>query len=183
MIESEVLRYFITEWWPAWILWIVLIIIMKDWRKRDELIRKQLIEWLTDIRLSIWKHTPPSKQAIIDIASKFVRSACSAKLAFIEDRLEKNNIKERRSRIESQIKAELEKISQDQYITPLNCYNTKVWPLWDWVSDKFPMNDFLDEVYEVVFREDWDIKAKLKDIETLMRWYQNELWALLKDLL
>lgn len=143
----------------------------------------QIVKSVQDMELTIWKNVPLSNEATIELAKKFVWAAWTVKLDFIKQRLEKNNLVAREDRIKSQIKAELIRISTEEYITPLNKYNTKVWLLGTWVGNNFPMDEFLEEIYEVIFREDSDIDRKLSDITTLMKSYQNELWSELRILL
>ena len=114
----------------------------------------------------------------IEIAKKYVLAASFEKLSFIKARLEKNNLKERRLLIERQIRSELVRISKNEYITPLNHFTTPLWPLGDWINNNFHFEDFIVEVYDVVFRNEnkEDISNKLNDITTIMKSYQNELW-------
>jgi hypothetical protein len=55
--------------------------------------------------------------------------------------------------------------------------------LGTWVSANFDFENFLEEIYEIVFRDDLDIQRKENDILTVMRGYQNNLFSNLRILL
>jgi len=131
---------------------------------------KTILASIGKTSLSDWK--------TIEIARRYVLAASFEKLDYIKQRLEKNNLKERKPQIERQIKAQLIRISKASYITPLNSFTTPAGPLWDWIWKNFLFDDFIKEVFDVVFRNEdkWDISKKLNDITTLMTSYQNELW-------
>ncbi len=123
---------------------------------------------------------------IIEIAKAKVWLASEKKLAFIRKRLEKNNLQERKEIVKTQIRTELVRRSEE-YIGFLNGFITPVWLLGEWIEHNFPMDDFLAEVYDVMFRlqKDWDtekedINIKIDDIRFLMMAAQNTLWEKLK---
>ena len=45
------------------------------------------------------------------------------------------------------------------------------------------MDEFLAEIYDVIFNQNIDIDKQIIDIYTLMEGYQNDLWQELRDLL
>lgn len=180
---QEIITYWGKELLSTWIILPIVWYLLREQKRLQDEYLNSIKKWFKDLELSIWRQVPPSNESIIELASKFVWSAWSLKLDYIRQRLEKNNLADRKERIKAQINAELTRISYEEYIKPLNKYNTKVWLLWDWVSNNFPMEDFLEEIYDVVFNEDKNIDRKLSDISTVMKSYQNELWQELKNLL
>lgn len=137
-------------------------------------ILKTMEDGFKKIELAVWKRVLDDPAEIRDIVTKYIQSAMEPKLDYIEDRLEKNNLVWRKEKIKDHIKSELIRFSKIYYIDPLKRYNTKIWLLWTWIWDNYPMEEFLEEVYDVVFW-DWDIQKKRYDIRTLMRSYLTEL--------
>ena len=180
---TDLFTYWGKELLSTWIVLPIIWYLLKEQKRVHEDDKKIMRDWFNQLAVSIWKLTPPSTEATIELASKFVWAAGTIKVKFIRDRIEKNNIFERQDRIKSQVKAKLTKISYDEYIKPLNKYITKVWPLGDWIGDNFPMDEFLAEIYDVIFNQNIDIDKQIIDIYTLMEGYQNDLWQELRDLL
>ena len=134
-----------------------------------------------EISRAVWK-TKLTNEQIIEIAKARVWLTSEKKLDFIKKRLEKNNLKARKEIIQKQIRTELERRSEE-YIVFLNQFTTPVWLLWDWISDNFPMDNFMNELFDVIFRDDneWHTLTKLEDCRFIMSAYQNELWQKLKS--
>lgn len=119
--------------------------------------------------------TSLTNEQLIEIARNRVWQTSEKKLDFIKKRLEKNNLKIRRNIIEKQITTELSRRS-DEYIDFLNQFTSSVWNVWEWIAKNFPMDDFLKEVFDVVFREDDNNLRKIEDIRFLMMQYQKDLF-------
>lgn len=200
--------------WTAIVFWIIAPIInklfkqqekmiesvnvsMKEWLKwikdafssHDEADRsdmKYLIEtianWNNKILANIWK-TKLDNNKIIDLAKNKVWFASENKLAFIKWRLEKNALFDRKDMIKKHIKTEMISRSSE-YVIYLNNFTCSFWLVWDYVSDNFPMNHFLEEVYDVVFRNedssDESVLQKIQDIRFIMLSYQNDLFEQMK---
>ena len=156
--------------------WFIAIV---EWLKEHDKTSKELFKLLIS---SVWR-IKIDNEKLLEITKKYVLSASFEKLDYIKQRLEKNNLKKRKDLIEKQLRAELIRISNESYITPLNHFNTPVWPLWDYVKNNFDFDNFIQEVYDVIFRneEKEDIPRKLQDITTVMKVYQNTLYDKLKE--
>lgn len=136
-------------------------------------------KWIkTEISKAIGK-TRLTKDQILEVAKSRVWLTSEKKLDFIRKRLEKNNLYNRRDIVIKQVTTEMNRRSEE-YIDFLNQFTTNVWLLWDWIAEHFPMEDFLQEVFDIIFKENVDILQKVEDIRWLMMWYQNELWEKLK---
>ncbi|MCP4971957.1 MAG: hypothetical protein GY932_15380 [Arcobacter sp.] len=104
-----------------------------------------------------------------------VKAASIDKIDFIRRRIEKNNLKNREENVKKSIKAELTRLSS-VYVNSLNQYNVDGrMALGDWIATNFPMEEFLEEVYDSVF-SDQPNPMKLVDIQTTMISYQNQMW-------
>jgi len=111
----------------------------------------------------------------IDIIKEKMWYYSDIKLEYIKNLLKTRNLKTQKATIKRDIKSQLATISQE-YIDSLNKYLSPHGELGDIVLNKFPMEKFLDDVYEVVFREPntaLDIEYKINDIKSLMKAYQN----------
>lgn len=127
------------------------------------------------------KTTTLDDDIILTIAKGKVWIASKAKLDYIEKRLRKNNIYERQDIIKRQIRAELERISKEEYLDYLNWFSFSWWLVWDWVWKNFPMDDFVEELFDVIFHVyEWSekeiISKKMRQCQDLMIAYQSELW-------
>ena len=129
-----------------------------------------------EILASVWK-TRLNKWQTIEVAKKYVLSASFEKLDYIRDRLEKNDIQKYKEQIIKQLKAELIRISEKEYITPLNSYATPIGNIWDWVKNNFEFEPFFNEVCDIFFSEKIEDVKKITYIQTIMKTYQNHLWS------
>lgn len=97
------------------------------------------------------------------------------KIEFIRDILKRQDITKNKERIKRDIKVELMEVSA-KYIESLNNFISPQGNLGDILSSKFPMDEFLDRVYDIVFKEgntDAEIIDKIEDIRSTMKHYQN----------
>lgn len=149
---------------------------------------KTVTKWLNDIKLEIMKmslsmgRTTLTPSQMATTARNAIWRQSEPKLKYLEDLLIKNSIHEREERLREQIKTELCRQSTT-YIQALNEYNSLVWPVWDYVEQYFPMDMFLEEVYNVFFEKieysnetekQLIIERKIKDIRSVMLKFQNE---------
>lgn len=168
-------------------LWVVLYFTTNS-NKNIHNITDEIKQWFKEVASHVWT-TKLTDSQIVDIARNKVWFASEAKLSFIKQRLEKNNLKERSEIVKQHIRAELESRS-NEYVTYLNQYSTKIGKVWDFIANSFPMDKFLDEVYDIVFRKpiQWRterecIERKIWDVRFIMLSYQNNLFEnMRKDL-
>ena len=179
--------------------WIVaeLKLIRQDFKEHWESDEKQLekifkklefnsvryITEFTNLKNSLTKNNLPDDD-LIEVAIARVWITSEKKLDFIKKRLEKNNLRDRQDVVKRQIETELRRRSEE-YIIFLNKFNSSVWLIWDWISDNFPMEEFLAEIYDVIFREldnhtDECALIKINDIRFLMMSYQREMFEELR---
>lgn len=180
---EALLTYWGKELLSVWILVPIVWYFIKQQNRQQKEYKEVIEKWFKNIADSIWRNTPPTDAAIIDMATKYQLASQKIKTDFIRDRLLKNNLRQRGDTIKSQIRSKLIIIWNEKCTQPLNVYNTKVWLLWDWIHNNFPMDEFLEEVYDVVFREDSEIDRKISDIYAIMEWYDSQMWENLKSLL
>lgn len=140
---------------------------------------EKIAKSIKGLEMSVGKSPMTETDDIIEMASKYVALASFPKIDFIEQRLLKNNIEEREEKIKVQIRNRLEELSMNLYIKPLNKYNTPVGLLGTWISDNFDMEEFIKEIYDIVFSKD-DLEKKKIDIKTIMDFYQMDLWKELR---
>lgn len=156
--------------------------LLKQQKQEREEFKTTIENGFRNISMAIWKYTVDDTDDIIDIAAKYIWNSNIEQIDFIKQRLEKNNLEEREDRIKKQLRTEMDRMSYGWYIKPLNKFTTKVGLLWDWIMDNYDRDEFMEEVYDVVFTND-SIDKKLNDIRTIMRSYQSEMFDTLKDLL
>ncbi len=136
--------------------------------------RNQNDKLMRHVALAAWK-TILSKDQAVEVAASMVKAASIDKIDFIRRRIEKNNLKNREENVKKSIKAELTRLSS-VYVNSLNQYNVDGrMALGDWIATNFPMEEFLEEVYDSVF-SDQPNPMKLVDIQTTMISYQNQMW-------
>lgn len=132
---------------------------------------KKQFDWLRD---NIWRKSISKEDAIL-IIKKSMLSWSYKKLDYLEKRLNKNNLQERQEVIKRQIKLELLKLSDEEYLIFLDwfIYNWK--KLWDYIRENFKFEDFLLEIFDCIFDiHTEDIPIKLKNVLEIMKVYQNE---------
>lgn len=158
-----------------------LVIHMDD----DKVQFEKIVKKVGNISKSIGK-TSLSNEQIVSIAKSRVWYASEKKLDFIKKRLKKNNLKEREEIIRKQIRTELDRISID-YIDELNWYTSSLGLVGDWVGENFPMEDFMEEIFDVVFsprKEGYTVEkciaSKIDDCSYVMKSYQMTLWEEMK---
>lgn len=138
-------------------------------------------EWFNRIAISVWKNIVNNNDLLIDIWAKYVALASVGKINYLRELLNnQSDLKKDEVKLKKMIRNRLEKLSYSQYIKPLNQVNT--WTgklLWDWIWENFPFDDFLEELYKIFF---WigTIEEKLIQIESLMEWYQSDMWWTLR---
>jgi len=133
-----------------------------------------------EISKAVWK-TKLTNEQILEVAKARVWLTSEKKLDFIRKRLEKNNLRERKEIIKKQIATELWRRSEE-YTVFLNQFTSPVWLVGDWINNNFPMEDFLNELYDIIFRDcdENKIHLKVEDCRFVMSAYQNELWQKMK---
>ncbi|WP_254711494.1 hypothetical protein [Pantoea cypripedii] len=77
-----------------------------------------------------------------------------------------------KERIEIRIKNMLQHRSS-AYVREFNSLNTPVRNLGNWYQDNFDFNDFLQDVYAIVFDEKLNVDEKIRNITDVMEEYQN----------
>ena len=157
-------------WWglAAWIL--------VDSKLQSNKFIKLFEDKLDEIRLAIWRRTYTPEETIQVVREK-VWYASLSKLDFIRDVLINNHINERKEEVRDNIRTKLEELSQ-MYIEEFNTFNTPIVKLWDVVAENFEFDKFFEDIMKIVFREGKDstaIELKIKDIESIMRKYQNRV--------
>ncbi len=155
----------------------------KDDREDMRYLIETISNWNNKILANLWK-TKLDSNKIIDLARNKVWFASEAKLDFIKQRLEKNALAERKDIIKKHIKTEL--VSRSAvYVEYLNNFTCSIWLVWEYINNHFPMDHFLEEVYDVVFRnaDNWKeaVLHKIQDIRFIMLSYQNDLFEQMKD--
>jgi len=137
-------------------------------------------------------NTVLNEQQAVDMLLEKMWIASRQKIDFIGQILRRNHIKERKTEIKRNIKAELERISTDTYmkdfgdfIVPVGNGNLREWVDKHFNSDDF--KEFLEKIYEVVFKEysdDMDKEAvialKCNDIGAIMKHLHNNLGSKLR---
>lgn len=139
---------------------------------------KEILKAIYSIKWSVWKTSLKNWQ-LIEIAKARVWLTSEKKLSFIKDILQKNNLQERKGIVKLHIRTELERRSEE-YIIFLNWFTSDVWLLWDWVAINFPMDLFMEELYDVIFRIWEENHIKIEDCRFVMSKYQMALWQKLK---
>jgi len=135
------------------------------------------------VKSNIWTKTINKADAIL-LIKKAVLSGSYKKLDYIDKRLSKNNLKERKDVIKRQLRVELIKLSDEEYLTFLDWFQHNWKKLWDFVREHFPFQEFLEEVYDCLFDEHIkDNQIKLKNVLETMKVYQNEMIEKIKTLL
>ncbi len=145
----------------------------------------KIVDKVWEVTKSIGK-TSLSDEQIVVVAKTSVWYWSEKKLKYIKKVLEKNWLTERRTTIEKQLRTELDRLSM-QYIEELNGYTSSVGLVWNWVWDNFPMDEFMKELYLVIFAPKKDnktkdecISIKVEDCSFIMKDYQNFLFNSLK---
>jgi len=139
-------------------------------KKHDENSKEQF----NIIKNNFWRFSLKKDDAI-NIIQKSMLSSFYKKIDFLEKRLLKNNIYERENIIKRQIKTELLKLSDEEYLFFLEWFIYNWVKLSDYVKKHFPFNEFLEEIYDCIFDKDIvNNSTKLKNILEIMKVYQNE---------
>ena len=126
------------------------------------------------VKDNISKKAIDKRDAIL-LIKKSMLSGSYKKLDYLEKRLNKNNLKVRKKIIKRQIKVELEKLSDEEYLTFLDWFVYNWIKLWDYVRDHFAFDDFIEEVFDCIFDENIkENSVKLKNILEVMKVYQSE---------
>ena len=138
-------------------------------------IHNKMSEWqFTVLQATIWSKTIDKESAIL-MLKKSMLSWIYKKLDFLEKRLNKNNLKERKEIIKRQIRVELLKLSDEEYLDFLDWFTLNWVKLWDLIRNTFKFDEFLEEIFDCIFDnkidETW---IKLKNILEVMKFYQNE---------
>jgi len=116
-----------------------------------------------------------SKEDAVLLIKKAMLSGSYKKLEYLEKRLNKNNLKARRKVIQRQIRVELIKLSDEEYLTFLNWFVYNWVKLWDYVRKHFAFNEFIEEVFDCIFDENVkENSVKLKNTLETMKVYQSE---------
>lgn len=139
---------------------------------------------LDEVRLAVWRKTHNPEETI-NVVKEKVWYASIAKLDYIREVLINNHIAERKEEIKDNIRTKLEELSQE-YIQEFNTFNTPIVRLGDVVGENFEFNPFFEEVMKVVYRDTKNsnaIELKLKDIESIMRKYQNRMGMKLMNIM
>lgn len=135
------------------------------------------------MKSNIWTKQIDKADAILMI-KKSVLSGSYKKLDYIDKRLSKNNLKERKDVIKRQLRVELLKLSDEEYLTFLDWFQYNWTKLWDYVRENFPFDEFLEEIYDCIFDEHTkDNQIKLKNVLETMKVYQNEMIEKIKTLM
>jgi len=135
-------------------------------------------EQFKELQQNFWKTTLSQEQTLVifrAVLDKHIR----AKILFLKNKLEINWIQTRKDSLKLQIKAEFEKITQ-QEASILSWFATPAWNIWEvllWVMKSTKdWNKFLEDVYEVFFSKEYSkdldktavINQKLDDISAIM---------------
>ena len=149
--------------------------------QRIETLENSVKEMWSKILQVVWKTTLPDSE-LIEIADDKVLAASFDKLAFVRDCLRNYDYIKDQDYIKQAVKWKLEKLSSI-YVQDLNRYKFSDWTLvWDWVAENFPMDKFLEDIFEIIFapqvHEDKDrcIHDKINRCQVLMIRYQNKMW-------
>ena len=139
---------------------------------------KQVVDemhiWFERVSESIGKSYLSDTDEILELVSKYIKSATTNKMDFLRIRLEQNSIHEDVEWVQRQIRSKLETLSMELYIRPLNKKNTKVWLLWDYTIKTYPMDIFLEDLFWYFFHKGYTEKQKLNYIQnTVMPEYLN----------
>lgn len=135
------------------------------------------------MKSNIWTKQIDKADAVLMI-KKSVLSGSYKKLDYIDKRLSKNNLKERKDVIKRQLRVELLKLSDEEYLTFLDWFQYNWTKLWDYVRENFPFDEFLEEIYDCIFDEHTkDNQIKLKNVLETMKVYQNEMIEKIKTLM
>lgn len=129
-----------------------------------------------------------SDEEIIDKATDKVLAKSFEKLAYLREVLIRNSLQKREKQIKENIRVSLIRFSND-YIKQLNTERHRLSTgalMGDWIAENFPMESFLEELYEIFFRiTDDDIAIerhnKINDIKVLMIDTQEKMWTDLKS--
>lgn len=148
------------------VVWLIVWVFIPVWKNELKQIRELL-------KVQAWR-VIISKEQTLSIVKKSMLSWSYKKLDYIEKRLNKNNLKERRDIIKRQIRTELIKLSDEEYLNFLDtfCYNW--FRVWDLIRKHFSFDEFIEEVFDCIFDERVDTQLKLKNIMEVMRVYQSE---------
>lgn len=141
---------------------------------------------IDEIKLAVWKHVLED-EFIVDYAKTKVWFASEEKLKFIKERLTKNHLRDRENQVKRSITSELQRRTEE-YVEYLNKFNTRVWLVWDYISENFEWDDFMKEVFDVIFRKpkkdepvELTNEYKINDIKFLMIDYQTKLFKKFND--
>jgi len=138
-----------------------------------------LYKKIEEIKMSVWK-TILDDNILIDYVRTKMWFASENKLLFIKARLDKNNLILREKEVKKSILVELE-TRTEEYTSYFRKFNSKIWNVWIFIQDNFDFDDFIKELYDVVFRKqyyktkEYDNQIKINDIRNLMKDYQNRL--------
>lgn len=172
------------EYWSYVVFWGIAAWLIIDSRLQSNKLVSTLSDKLDEVRLAVGRKTYTNDETITVVREK-IWFASVSKLDYIRDVLINNHISERKEEIRDNVRTKLEEISQ-AYIQEFNSFNTPISQLWDVVSENFEFNKFFEEVIKIILRMDrreWAIELKIKDIESVMRKYQNKMIQKLIDIL
>jgi len=147
-------------------------------------IELQLNYWNEQFELlkdNIWRKSI-NKNDAIHLIKKCMLSWSYKKLDYLEKRLNKNNLQERKETIKRQIKLELIKLSDEEYLIFLDSFVINGKKLWDLIREYFSFDEFIEEVYDCIFDVHvTEISTKIKNVLEVMKVYQSECVEKIKD--
>lgn len=123
---------------------------------------------------------PLGKNEAIQMMKKTMLSWSYKKLDFLEKRLNKNDIVKRADIIKRQIKIELLRLSDEEYLNFLDWFILNWVKLGQYIRDSFKFDEFIEEVFDAFFDEKSDIPRKLKNILEVMKFHQSECIEVIK---
>lgn len=145
--------------------------------------RVESVSQFNKLSMSVGNTTLNEEQAVSMLLSK-MWFVSHWKLQFIKQQLVRNHLVQREKSVKSMVKGELERQSQ-VYLKEFSEYTTPIWSITDWLNKTFTDEDFeefLERIYEIIFREYPDnltkemiIEVKINEVAWLMKHVQNTL--------
>lgn len=143
-------------------------------KERDKEIVKTFDRWFKGIQMAIWRVVIESVDVAMEQAVTHFQLSAIEKLDFIENRLNKNNTKERINEVIKSIEIECRRIDNESVYRPLSNFNTKAGNLGYILKENYDYENFMLEVKDVILNNS-EIKIKMTDMKTLMKSYQSKV--------
>ena len=101
------------------------------------------------------------------------------KVKYAREILEINKINERKEMIKKNLLTKFKSITQDE-AGRLSRYNTPAGDIGKILNDSVDWKKFMEEIYDIFFREDMDVNMKCSYMRSIMRSYVNDLIGIIE---